>query len=149
MTLVINGNLYKGLNSFAGEFGFMVPDCEKSESHSESTGDLEYKLRPLAEKKLKNETFNDRERDLYEQSLSGIITNFTAVLNPDVISVCSPNLTETELNKISELTMARVPDYCMPELVITQEEDYGINGVIELCMDGIDSKMSLINETEL
>ena len=147
--IVINGRLYKGINSFAGEYGFMVPDFEKTEPHSESTGDLEYKLRPLAEKKLKGESFNEEEKALYEQILSGIITNFTAVLNPDAISVCSPNLTEDELARIRECTMARIPDYCMPELSLTPEEDYGINGVIELCMTGINSKISLVNETGL
>ena len=147
--IVINGKLYKGINSFAGEYGFMVPDFEKTEPHSESMGDLEYKLRPLAEKKIKGEPFDVSESVLYEQLLSGVITNFTAVLNPDVISICTPNLTEIELMRIRERTMARIPDYLMPELVITEESDYGINGVIELCMTGINSNISLINEKEM
>lgn len=147
--IVINGKLYKGINSFAGEYGFMVPDFEKSEPHPESMGDLEYKLHPLAEKKTGGEPFTKEESDLYEQILSGIITNFTAVLNPDVISVCSPNFTEAELMRIRELTMARIPDHCMPELAITSEDDYGINGVIEMCMTGTNTKISLIDETGL
>ena len=147
--IVINGRLYKGENSFAGEYGFMLPNFERAESHSGSTGDLEYSLRPLAEKKIRGEAFTDAESERYEQILSGIITNFTAVLNPDVISVCSPDLTESELLRIGERTKMRIPDNCMPLLAITREEDYGINGVAEMCMTGINSKISLIDETGL
>ena len=147
--IVINGRLYKGGSSFAGEYGFMIPDFERSEPHSASMGVLEYKLRPLAEKKIKGEPFSGAESELYEQILTGIITNFTAVLNPDVISICSPHLTESELDRIREQVMARIPDPCMPELVITEEEDYGINGVIDMCMTWTNSKLSLVDETGL
>ena len=147
--IVINGRLYKGVNSFAGEYGFMVPDFSRSEAHSESMGDLEFRLRPLAEKKINGEPFDEAESGLYERILSGIITNFTAVLNPDVIALCSPDLTEPELLRIRELTMKRIPDLCMPELTITQAENYGINGVAEMCMTGTNTKISLIDETGL
>ncbi len=147
--IVINGHLYKGINNFAGEYGFMLPDFGRSEPHSGATGDLEYKLRPLAQKKLRNEPFSDTEKDQYIQLLSGIITNFTAVLNPDVISVCSPNLTEDDLERIRERALSRLPDYCMPELVITGGDGHGINGVIEMCMTGTNTKISLIDETGL
>ena len=147
--IVINGHLYKGFSSFAGEYGFMLPNFEKAESHSGSMGDLEFNLRPLAEKKIRGEVFTDGESERYEQILSGIITNFTAVLNPDVISVCAPGLTENELERIRQRTLQRIPENCMPELAITREENYGINGVAEMCLTGINSKISLIDETGL
>ncbi len=147
--IIINGRLYKGANNFAGEYGFMIPDFEKSVSHPESTGDLEYKLRPLIEKKIRNGSFSAEENELFSCMLSGIITNFTAVLNPDVISVCSPYLEEKDLGQVKERTRQRIPDYCIPELDIIPDENYGINGVVELCMTGIHTKLSLIDETGL
>ena len=66
-----------------------------------------------------------------------------------MISVCSPNLTESELDRIRKQVMARIPDPCLPELVITEEEDYGINGVIDMCMTWTNSKLSLVDETGL
>ena len=147
--IVINGRLYKGINNFAGEYGFMLPDFERSLSHSETTGDLEYALRPLAEKRIKGKLAGNSENELFLRTLSGIITNFTAVLNPDVISVCSPGLTEDELSIVREMTMGRIPDYCMPELAITEGDGYGIKGVVELCMTGTNTRISLIDETGL
>ena len=147
--IVINGRLYKGINNFAGEYGFMIPDFERSMPHPEYTGDLEYKIRPLAEKRIKNEAFSKEEYDLFINILLGIITNFTAVLNPDVISICSPNLSEDDLTQIRERTLSRIPDYCMPELIITPDNTYGINGVVDLCMTGTQTKISLIDETGL
>ena len=145
--IVINGRLYKGYNNFAGEYGFMVPDFDHSVSHPDWTGDLEIKLRPLAEKKVRNCGLDPSESDLFIQILSGVITNFTAVLNPDVIAVCAPNVTESDLSEIRKLTLARIPDSCMPELLLTDVGDYGVSGVIDLCMSGIKSRISLVDET--
>ncbi len=147
--IVINGRLYKGINNFAGEYGFMIPDFEESVIHSESTGDLEYKLRPLAEKKIRHEQLSAAENDSFVKILSGIVTNFIAVLNPDVISFCSPYLTEEDLGLIRERTLSLIPDNCMPELTMTEGDDYGINGIIDLCMKGIYTRISLVDDTEL
>ena len=147
--IIINGRLYKGANNFAGEYGFMIPDFEKSVSHPKSTGDLEYKLRPLMEKKIRNESFNTEEYEFLYSMLSGIITNFTAVLNPDVIVVCSPYLEEKDLDRVGERIHQRIPDYCIPELEMISDDTYGINGVVELCMTGIHTRLSLIDETGL
>ena len=145
--IVINGRLYKGNNNFAGEYGFMMPDFEASMIHPEFTGDLEFKLHPLAVKKLRNEPLGNAEKGLFVNILSGIVTNFISVLDPDVILICSPNLTEEELGLIRERTLSRIPDYCMPELRITDGNGYGIRGTVEMCMTGIDSRISLVDET--
>ena len=147
--IIINGRLYKGSNNFAGEYGFMVPDFEKSLSHPDWTGDLEVKLRPFGENKSVISPQSGDDRAFLCRIFSGVITNFIAVLNPDAISICAPDITENDLAEIRKMTIARVPDSCMPELSIMDEGDYGINGVVELCMAGVTRKISLIDETGL
>ena len=147
--IIINGRLYKGSNHFAGEYGFMVTDFETSFTHPDWTGDLEVKLRPFSEKKSVIVPHNEGDRVFLTKVFSGVITNFIAVLNPDAISISAPDMTEEDLEEIRKMTIARVPDSCMPELSLTDGDDYGINGVVELCMAGVTSKISLIDETGL
>lgn len=147
--IIINGRLYKGSNHFAGEYGFMVPDFETSFTHPDWTGDLEVKLRPSSEKKAVIAPHNEKDRVFLTKVFSGVITNFIAVLNPDAISISAPDMTEEDLAQIRKMTIARVPDSCMPELSLTDGDDYGINGVVELCMAGVTTKISLIDETGL
>ena len=147
--IVNNGHLYKGFHNFAGEYGFMLPDFENTSIHPEWTGDLEFKLRPIAEKMIHNPPLDETSYQLYLKILSGIITNFTAVLNPDLIAICAPDLTEKDLEQIRQLTLERIPDSCMPDLSLSREEDYGINGVVELCMTEISTRISLIDKKGL
>lgn len=143
--IIINGKLYKGSHHFAGEYGFMVPDFEEPLEHPDWTGDLEVKLRPLAGK----ERLDADEKALFTGILSGVITNFISVLDPDAICLCAPNLTDEDLAKIRNRTMARIPDSCIPELSIMDGDKYGISGVVERCIAGVTRKISLIDETGL
>ena len=145
--IIINGRLYKGSNHFAGEYGFMVPDFEKTLAHPDWTGDLEVKLRPFNDKKNVIVPHTREDRTFLNRIFSGVITNFIAVLNPDAISICAPDMTDMDLAEIRKMTMARIPDSCMPELSVVTGNDYGINGVVELCMSGVTRKISLIDET--
>lgn len=147
--IVINGRLYKGPSNFAGEYGFMIPYFDRPVPHSGSTGNLELAFKPLAEKKMNGEKMTDAENEMYLKMISGVVTNFTAILNPELIAVCDPNLGGEEIEKIRLLALDHVPERCMPELALVRDEDYGINGLIELCMAGITSKISVISETGL
>ena len=147
--IIINGRLYKGTNHFAGEYGFMVPDFEKSFIHPDWTGDLEAKLRLRTEMNAVEDSENSERKTLFSKILSGVITNFIAVLNPDAIAICAPEMNKEHLTEIRNLTMARIPDSCMPELSVIDGDDYGINGVAELCMAGVTRKISLIDVTGL
>lgn len=147
--IIINGRLYKGSSHFAGEYGFMVPDFEQTVIHPDWTGDLEVKLRPLTERKAVSGPHSEEDRARFNRILSGVITNFIAVLNPDIISICAPDLGDKDLKEIRKQTMARIPDSCMPELSIVDGDNYGINGVAELCMAGVTRKISLIDEMRI
>lgn len=147
--IVINGRLYKGFRNFAGEFGYMIPDFERPVSHPEWTGDLELKLQPLAEKKIAGISLSESEQEQFINMLTGIVTNFTAVLNPEVIAVYAPNLSDADLSQIRQRTLIRIPDNCMPELTMIRNEMYGINGVVALCMSENKTTISLVDETGL
>ena len=81
--------------------------------------------------------------------IAGVITNFSAVLNPELIGICAPDMNDIELEKIRIKSLDYIPERCMPELVLIQDLDYGINGLIELCMSGVTSRISVISETGL
>ena len=147
--IVINGRLFKGSANFAGEYGFMLPNFDRAVPHSGSTGNLELAFRPLAEKKIKGETLSPDEHERYLGMIAGVITNFSAVLNPELIGICAPDMNDIELEKIRIKSLDYIPERCMPELVLIQDLDYGINGLIELCMSGVTSRISVISETGL
>lgn len=145
--IVINGRLYKGSANFAGEYGFMIPFFDQAVPHMGSMGNLELVFRPLTEKRIAGEQLTADESDRYIRMLSGVVTNLTAVLNPEVIGICAPDLNDEELELVRRQVFSMVPERCMPELARVTDDDYGINGLIELCMSGITSKISVISET--
>ena len=147
--IVINGRLYKGSSNFAGEYGFMLPWFDRTVPHSGSIGNLELSFRPLTEKRMTGAEMTDTEYEMYLGMLSGVVTNFTAVLNPEMIAICAPQLDGDEIEKIRIRVVSHVPERCMPELIPVRDEDYGIGGLIEFCMAGITSKISVISETGL
>lgn len=147
--IVINGRLYKGSTNFAGEYGFMVPNFDHTVPHSGSTGNLELEFSSITEKRISGEVLSENEYRSYICMLSGVITNFTAVLNPEVIGVCAPDMDEDELEKIRSCVIDQIPERCMPELALVIDQEYGISGLIEFCMSGITSRISVISETGL
>ena len=147
--IVINGRLYKGSANFAGEYGFMLPDFARAVPHSGSTGNLELAFRPIAGKKVKGETLSAEEYERFIGMISGVVTNFSAVLNPEVIGICAPSMRDEEMEEIKSRLLDYIPERCMPELALIQDLDYGINGLIELCMSGVTSRISLISDTGL
>lgn len=147
--IVINGRLYKGFSNFAGEYGFMLPDFENTGRHPNWTGDLEVRLRPLAEKKIAGSGLSPEESMALIGIISGAVVNFVSVLNPELILICAPNITDGEFASIRESVAERIPDVCQPELELISEEKHGLSGVIDLCMAGTTSKISLVSETGL
>lgn len=147
--IVINSRLYKGSTNFAGEYGFMLPRFDHTLPHSGNTGNLELEFRDITEKRISGAELSENEYQSYIEMLSGVITNFTAVLNPELIGICAPEMNEEELKKIRSRVMDQIPERCMPELALIIDQEYGISGLIELCMSGITSRISLISETGL
>lgn len=147
--IVINGRLYKGSSNFAGEYGFMLPYFDQAVPHSGSIGNLELAFKPLTEKRINGLVFSDEEHEQYIMMLSGVVTNLTAILNPEVIGICAPDLDEEELANVRSRALSQVPERCMPELAVIKDLDYGINGLIELCMSGTTSRISVVSETGL
>ena len=127
----------------------MLPRFDRTIPHSGSTGNLEIEFRSITEKRINGDALSDCEYQRYIDMLSGVITNFTAVLNPEVIGICAPDLEQAELEKIRTRVISQIPERCMPELAIIKDQNYGISGLIALCMSGITSRISVINETGL
>lgn len=120
--IILDGQLYKGMSNFAGEFGFM-PDGKQ---------EMEKTLLSLR-KTLKVDPENASAREKLEKKLAGMLVNVVTVLNPQAVVIDSRVLGEDSLERIAKLIGRSVPAACAPALYKAEGRFFEEEGLIQLC----------------
>lgn len=125
--LIINGQLYKGNNSFAGELGYM-PLFKKNEekAQAEYGGNLEGRLTELKKK-------NDMES--FYKLLGVTLSDCTTVINPEVIVLYSTEYEDIDTNIVEAEMLKYLPSYCIPQICFTTDYNYGFDGLLQMCRE--------------
>lgn len=137
--VIINRNLHKGFTSFAGEFGYLAPFEEGTqEDHSKGGGWLEEKLKQFLSEK-DNKISGD-----YIRYIAVSMVSFITVLNPEIIVVQGKGFHEDTIEQIKEDLQRYIPKESLPEIVINDDEECAVNGLISFCMEGLTTIRQLV-----
>ncbi|MDD2958346.1 MAG: ROK family transcriptional regulator [Lachnospiraceae bacterium] len=139
--ILINGQLYKGNCSFAGEFGYMVAAAEKKDVN-DSEENVEKRLISLR-KKIQKKDCAEQYKLQFCREIGRILINCSAVINPEAIVLYCDELDAGNLMQIETEIKRYLPKICVPKLCRTSDKRVGINGLIALCQEGIAQKSVL------
>lgn len=147
--IIINGQLYKGNGSFAGEFGYMTAGGESETlSPAKNTGgSLENRLMLLRTEFLAHPEDAKCRRAFYKL-IGQVLINCAAVVNPEAIVLFGKELDEEAVCFLKEELGKFLPVHCVPDICLTQDCGYESRGLIRLCLDGAASKCWLLEAVE-
>lgn len=146
--LIINGQLYKGNSSFAGEFGYMSSENDSCMDQPKyGGGSFESRMMELRENLLK-EPDNEEYREAFYKQISKALINCSTVVNPEAIILYGDELDERAVPFMREEIARYLPQHSIPEIKLTKSSGYGISGLIRLCLDGINRKCWLLEAVE-
>ncbi len=142
--IIINGSLHKGFSSFAGEFGYLAPFEETEEkNYAQGGGWLEDKIQYFLSK---NETGECGERtdEKYIHYIAASIVGYIVTLNPEAVVLQGKGLAENSISAIKEEVKKYIPEESLPGFYINEDEECGINGLINLCMANLSTTKQLV-----
>ncbi|MEN8905055.1 MAG: ROK family protein [Clostridiales bacterium] len=166
--VIIDKKLYRGASNFAGEISYMltrnVEDKElfdfKSKGLMEEditriideiicqagNGDTSYSLTKIFEDKTG--TFENKIEELTKK-ISFLIINITCILNPEIIVLDGIFICEKFISMLKVKINKYIDEKNQPELVLVNDENAKIFGMVNLCLSGINSNFCLIDQKEV
>jgi len=136
--IMINGQLYKGNTSFAGEFAYMPV--------ADGKGNLEARLSDL--RKRMHGEHAENAKMLFAEEISNAVIHCTTIINPEAIILYGNDFDSGLMEVIKERVKEYIPAYSYPEIILTGDDSYGVSGLISMCLDGIHKKCWLLDEVE-
>lgn len=137
--IILNGKLYKGNTSFAGEFGYIPSNNITFQKKELNGGSLELLLLEI-KKRMKNSETYQEALELFCEEIGRSLVSCIATLNPEAVVLYCNELNVEVLKNISQEIEKYLPSHCVPQIVLTKSDSYGIHGLIYLCQDGLHSK---------
>lgn len=134
--ILLNGALYKGSCSFAGEFGYMPSGCAGEEQKEEN---LETRLTFLREK-IKQNAGDQRYKLQFCREICRALVHCITVINPEAVVLYCDEIDESSAQFIQREIGSYIPKTCVPQVRHTSNQRIGINGLIYLCQEGITRK---------
>ncbi len=144
--IVINGQLYKGNSSFAGEFGY-IPSYGTETSSELRGGSLERRLLELI-KEIKNPQECQQARQMLCSEIGRALVSCVAVVNPEAVVLYCKELDQESLGLISDEIAKFLPRHSIPQIYLTANNHYGILGLMHMCQEGITPKNRLLETME-
>lgn len=134
--VVINRKLHRGFSNFAGEFGYMPVSAEKEYD----IGEIEYKLETMRAQ-IGKEPQNQNLRENYYLIISRIIISCIVSVNPEQIILHGSGL---EVEKAEKFFLGEIRQYlpatCIPKIKVTTYGEYGIRGLVHMCLSEVTNK---------
>ncbi|WP_312641049.1 ROK family transcriptional regulator [Hydrogenoanaerobacterium sp.] len=149
--VIINQRLLKGFSSFAGELGYLTldnkVDSDKPGHYASKGGWLELEIQSLVQR-LNSCAENELEalQSRYDMLVACAMANFIVVLNPDIIVLRGTAITEQSLEKIRCILSEYIPRESIPQLIYCNSDDYGISGIISMCLSNISVRKHFVVE---
>lgn len=150
--ILLNGALYKGNCSFAGEFGYMPSGRpretgnEAAEKTAEESGIETAKEANLEERltflrtKLKENPGDPEYRRQFCTEISRALVFCITVINPDAIVIYCDEMDDESTKDIQQNIGEHIPATCVPQVRHTSNRRMGIDGLICLCQEDIAKK---------
>lgn len=138
--IIIGGLLHRGFSRFAGEVGYLPPfEEEDGRSYMAGGGWLEDKMQEFR----KNQEQSGCSRN-YLHYIAVSMMNYIVTLNPEVMVLQGKSFNENTVAAIREDMKRFIPEESLPKLLINQDEECGINGLVNLCMANLSTTKQLV-----
>ena len=139
--IIINGSLHKGFSSFAGEFGYLAPFEEREKKdYAQGGGWLEGKIQYFLSE---NENGNQADEQ-YMQYIAASIVGYIVTLNPEVLVLQGKGLDEGRISMLKEEIKRYIPEESLPGFYVNEDEECGINGLINFCMANLSTTKQFV-----
>lgn len=146
--IIINGKLYKGFKSFAGELGYMIVEnpSEAGKAYIQR-GLLEQKTSTLIQN-LQDSSYPEESKRADREQLTRLlafgITNLVCTLNPEVIVLSSDIVNKQLITELEHQVSFFIDGESMPVFMTNNSGTSGIFGIVNMCISNISSKFQLV-----
>lgn len=146
--ILINGQLYKGNTSFAGEFGYIpAGQGQQEDACSFQGGSLEMRLFALR-KQMEDRNLAREARQKFSAEIGRALVSCVAVVNPEAVVLYCNELNEGSLGEISQEIARFLPSHCVPRIYLAASNTYGLYGLICMCKEGVNRRYPLLETME-
>lgn len=146
--VIVNGQLYKGNASFAGELGYMsAEEGTHEEHHSQDGGSMEHKLFALRQALMEKPEDADA-RQAFCLQLSKMLVGCATVINPEAVVLYCDALCNADLEMLYANLERYLPTHAIPQIRLTLNRRYGEIGLCHMCQEGVLAKCWLLDAVE-
>lgn len=139
--IIINGSLHKGFNSFAGEFGYLAPfEDEEDRNYAQGGGWLEDRLQNFHEENVAKGSGISGYLHYIAVSMIGYIVT----INPEIIVLQGKAFDEKAIQHIKRDIGRYIPEESLPQLVMNEDEECAVNGLINFCLSNLFTTKQLV-----
>lgn len=133
--IIIDGHLHRGLDSFAGEIGFLIlhENLNSSQIPVNGRGDFECTIMELQEQ-IKNEPKNRERLEYYYDLLAKGIVSVGCVTAPEIVVIQGKYLNDSVLEQIAQRIRPYFPKDVLPRLCINTDRSCCAAGMIRECV---------------
>lgn len=133
--IVIDGQLHRGRDSFAGEIGFQIFHEQLDSSYKPVNGRGDYEFCVIELQKLIHlQPENKRALEQYYDLLAKGIVNVGCVTAPEIVVIQGTGIDEEALGRIEERIRPYFPKDVLPELRINKDSACCVSGMIQECV---------------
>lgn len=133
--IIIDGHLHRGMDSFAGEIGFLVlhENLSNSQVPVNGRGDFECAIMELQEQ-IEREPGNQKLLERYYDLLAKGIVSVGCVTAPEIVVIQGRYLDESILEHIAERIRPYFPKDVLPRLRVNTDRSCCAAGIIQECV---------------
>lgn len=133
--IIIDGQLHRGLENFAGELGFLILHQNLSSKNEpvDGRGDLETTVIELQEEIEKHKD-DKKLLERYYDLLARAIVIVGCVTAPEIVVIQGKYLNEEVLEYITERIRPYFPKDVLPNLQINTDSSCNVQGIIQECV---------------
>jgi len=139
--IILNKKLYKGVNFFSGEIGYMLNDnFDNEQLRKNKNGVMENKVSEIIKRLRKQNKNNEDIKLKLNKIISFSLINIITFFDPDVIVIKNEFV---DLNYIRNTIKSYLDLKTYPVIVQQENKNAGISGVISLCLSEMQSSYLL------
>lgn len=133
--IVIDGQLHRGMENFAGELGFLILNENLSSKNEpvDGRGDFETSVMEV-QKQLEKDRDNRELKEAYYDLLAKGIVSVGCVTAPEIVVIQGKYLDNSVLEYITERIRPYFPKDVLPELRINTDNTCTVQGLIRECV---------------
>lgn len=148
--IVIDGQLHRGRESFAGELGFLIfhENLSSKNEPVNGRGDFECSVMEL-QSRIEKEKGSQELLERYYDLLAKAIVSVGCVTAPEIVVIQGKYVNDTVLEYIQERIRPYFPKDVLPKLRINTDSSYCVQGIKKGCIRHAREKSAKLGKAEI